>query len=507
MTKARTFLWAALGTALLALGAVPGAHVPIIGDDLQALFETYAVAHGSFGEALTFGWGQGLLAGHFNPVGQAIGAGYHFGAFTISSQLGVSPQYYDVVVGGFLLWLAVAGAASLLTWGLRSGGVREPVSFWRVFALLSAVTAATVQLHPWSNDPVTSFGPAGWGSAAIGFALLALATRATMPLRKGWGDFVLIGGVAVFAVLYYEMLVGMIAGSGVIYALALLRARSRQDRAGFRRISGLSVVGVVLPAAVFIGGRLLAIPAAKSNYTGTTIAFGPQALGAWRAAMVGALPAGGWPYLFRMSRSVELTPRAMFLALLICLGVGALLAAWSQASRITVVWTRSSAILLGTVVATWALTTATHTTTPKYIDEIKEPGLVYLYYAVAVICVAILISWAILVLAPRAPSAVRVIALVLLGMFLVVQVSLNLRLAAESAGAFAPNGVLGGAAVSETATEDSRCAALVGFAEHPWPQYYRDAITKDAQIDYQSVFGKPFCSDQAALARVAAAKG
>jgi hypothetical protein len=507
MTKVRSVLWAALGTALLALGAVPGARVPIIGDDFQALFETYAISHGRFSEALSFGWGQGLLAGHFNPVGQAIGAGYHFGAFTVSARLGLSPQYYDVIVGSLLLWLAVLGAASFLTWGLRNAGIRESVSYWPVFALLSAVVAATVQLHPWSNDPVTSFGPAGWGSAAIGFALLALAMRAITPGRKGWADFVLIGGLAVFDVLYYEMLVGMIAGSAVIYLLALLRARARRDKAAIRRVWGLTALGVVLPAAVFIGGRLLAIPAAESNYTGTTVAFGPGALVAWRAAMIGALPAGGWPYLFRMSRSVDLAPKAMLVALFLCLGVGGLIAAWSRTSRIAVVWTRSSTILLGSAAATWALTTALHTTTPKYIDEIKEPGQVYLYYAVGVICVAILVSWAIIALVPRAPSAARVVALVLLGMFLVVQVSLNWRLATESVVAFTPNAVLGGAAMSDTAPETDRCAALVGFAERPWPTYYRTAIVEDSQEDYRLAFGKTFCSDPAALARVAAANG
>jgi hypothetical protein len=235
---------------------------------------------------------------------------------------------------------------------------------------------------------------------------------------------------SLFDVLYYEMLVGMVAGSGVIYLLGLLRARARRDRAAIRRVWGLTVVGVVLPAAVFIGGRLLAIPAAQSNYTGTTVAFGPG-----------------------------------------------------------------------------ALTTALHTTTPKYIDEIKEPGQVYLYYAVGVICVAILVSWAILALAPRAPSAARIIALVLLGMFLVVQVSLNWRLATESVVAFTPNAVLGGAAVSDTAPETDRCAALVGFAERPWPTYYRTAIVEDTQDDYRLAFGKTFCSDPAALARVTAANG
>jgi hypothetical protein len=502
MNRLRSALWAVLGTVLLGLGALPIARVPIIGDDFQALFESFARADGDALRAWRYGWDQGLLAGHFNPVGQAIGTLYHFVGYSFSSSLGVDPRYYYVCTVVVLLWLTVAGGSLVLTWGLRTAGALGQTSFWRNFALLSAVTTATVELHPWSNDPVTSFGMAGWGSAAIGFLLLGLSLRATTPGRRGWADFVLVGGVAVFAVMYYEMLVGMIAGTAVVYVGAFGRAYIRRDGAARRRALVLGVVGVILPAAFFIAGRAFAVPASQSNYTGTTLALGRDALATWWAAMVGTLPAGGWLYLFPMSGSVPLETRPLLLALLTCIGVGVLIFAWSRAPRLSVTWTRSLLIPVGGVLATWALTTATHATTQKYIDEIKVPGQVYLYYVVGLVCSAILISWIILAVAPRAPSGVRVVSLVLIGAFLVVQVSLNWHLAAVSAQAFAGNRALAEVTVTNATPEDARCAALGAWVDRPWPAYYREAVVQDTQEDYARVFGEPFCTDQAILTKV-----
>ncbi|RYV51363.1 hypothetical protein [Pengzhenrongella frigida] len=503
MTKIRSALWALLGTVLLALGAIPAARVPIIGDDFHAFFESYAIVDGNAGSAFAYGWNQGLLAGHFNPVGQAIGAVYHFGAFAVSSSLGISPQYYDVFFGSGLMWLTVAGAALTLTWGLRHAGAVGQVSYWRNFALLAAVVASTLQLHPWSNDPVTSFGPAGWGSAAIGFALLGMSLRSTVPGRTSVADFFLVGALAVVAVLYYEMLVGMIAGTAAVYVGVVVRARLRRNTADLRRGLLLGVVGVVLPAVIFVGGRFLAIPSTESNYTGTTLSVGSAAAATWWTAIVGALPGGGWRYLSEMAGSVELALKPVALALLLCLAVGLLVVAWMRAPRLWVPWTRAALIPVAGVVATWALTTATHTTTQKYIDEIKVPGQVYLYYVVGVVCAAILISWAIIALAPRAPSFAGPVALLLVGAFLMIQMPLNWRLATVSADAFALNRTLAGVVVTDEASEDERCAALAAWVTRPWPDYYREAVVGDAQEDFERVFGEPFCTDPVVLEQAA----
>jgi len=501
----RRAAWFVLGTVLLGIAAFPGVRVPIIGDDLHAYFETYAVAGGSAGEALAFGWGQGMKAGHFNPVGQAIGALYHFGAFAFSSAVGSSPQLYDVAVGGLLLWLTVLAATGALWWGLKQAvgpATLNMSSFPRTFALLAAVTAVSLQQHPWTNDPVTTFGMAGWGSAAIGFLVLGLALRATIPGRTARSDFVAVGLAGVVAVLYYEELVGMIAGAAAAFLLAGLRARRRRDGAGVRRAGLLAACGVALPAVVFVAGRYFAIPAGDSNYTGTTVSIGPDGLGTWWAAMVGALPGGGWPYLVQqLGGAFAVTTAGLVLGLAMVAGLAVLVVGWGRAPRWSGGVTWSAALLVAGVVVGWALTTATQAFTPKYIDEIRVPGQVYLYYAVGVVCVSMLIAFVVIVFERRLRAAAPVL-LLLVGAFTMVQLPLNWQLSAVSEQAFSVNRLLVKAASNERVPPEARCAALLDFARHPWPDYYREAVVTNAVVDFQMVFDTPLCPDPAINAQV-----
>lgn len=505
MRRVRQAGWFALGTALLGVGALPGARVPILGDDLHAYFETYALAHGSALDALTFGWGQGMKAGHFNPIGQAIGGLYHFSAYAVSSGTGLSPQAFDLAAGGVLLWLTVLAASAALVWGLRHTAPGPDVhlpSLPRVFALLGAVVAISLQQHPWTNDPVTTFGMAGWGSAAIGFLVLGLALRSTVPGRAAWSDLVAVGAVGVVAVLYYEELVGMVAAAAAVYLLAGIRARRRREPGAVRRAVLLAVAGVVVPAVVFVAGRLLAIPAGESNYTGTSLALGRQGLATWWAAMVGALPGGGWPYLVTQGGgTVPLIWESIALALVMLVGLAVLVVAWMRSRRPSDVAGWAWVPVVTGLVVGWALTTATQAFTPKYIDEIKVPGQVYLYYSVGVVAVSALVAWVVLALGRRLRPAAPV-ALLLVGAFVMVQVPLNWYLGGISQQAFSVNRHLSRAASDDTVAPERRCAALLAFAEHPWPDYYRQAVVTNAITDFRLAFDAPLCPDPAVSAEV-----
>lgn len=503
MNRTRPLLWAALGTGLLGVGALPAARVPIIGDDFQALFETYAITDGSLVGALDFGWHAGMKAGHFNPIGQAVGALHHFTLFSVSANLGIPPQLVDVAIGTTLIWLTVLAATTVLVQGLRYARLTPRLDFWPAFALLAGVTAVTVQLHPWSNDPVTTYLPAGWGSALIGFTLLGLALRACQPGRTGWADIVLIGGVALFAVMYYEMLVGMIAGTAVVYAGTFFRGRRRGDRPQAMRALVLTGVGVVLPAVVFVGGRLLAAPAESSGYTGTALSVGPEAAYTWWVAMVGAVPAGGWRYLIENSGgSIPINTRSALFAIALLVGVLVLIAAWRRLPVLTGGWSKAALVPIGAVLVTWGAATATHTTTKKYIDEINEPGQVYLYYAVGVICVALLLAAAAITVLPHAGSTVRSGGLLVLGAFIAVQAPLNWHLATVSAEAYSINRNLSTAAVDDTVPPTVRCDTLLTWAQRPWPEYYLDAVVGDVQEDFLRIYGEQFCPDRSVLARI-----
>lgn len=495
LARLRSALWAVLGTALLGIGLIPAARVPILGDDFQALFETYTRGRGSFGTAVAYGWRAGMQAGHFNPVGQAIGAAYHYTVFALSASWQLPPQLFAALADAGLVWLTVLAATSVLVQGLRYAGITPRVPFWPGFACLAAITASTLELHPWSNDPVTSFLPAGWGSAVVAFAILGLALRSTQWQRTSWVDVVLAGVIGVFAVLYYEMLVGAVAGAAVVYAAAVLRARSHRDRAQLFRGLALFGAGVALPAVVFVCCRMLAVPQAKSNYTGTAVSLGPKALHTFYVATVGALPGGGWRYLSDSAGPFRITTGAGLFTLTLLAGIVVLALAWGRRPALTGRWSRTAAVPVVAVLVTWAATTATHATSEKYITEIRSPGQVYLYYVVAVVCVALLLAAFVLVVVPRFRPGVRTAGLVVLGAYLAVQLPLNWHLSQVSAAAYAANRNLATAAAESSVPTRVRCDTLLAWAQRPWPQYYRDAVIRDLQTDFRLAHGSAFCPD------------
>lgn len=500
--------WGLAGSAALAVGYIPAARVPIIADDFQALQETYAITDGSLWEALTFGFSAGQLGGHANPVGQVLGAVYHFLAYRLSAAVGISPHYYDVLAALGLMALAIAGAASTLVWGLR----RLPalrVSFWPVFALLAAVMAVTLQLHvPWSDDPVVSYGPAGWGSAALGFWTIAWTLRATAPDARGWGSILTCSTLAVACVWYYEMLVGAIAAVAAALVLTAVTAIDREQVR--RRCLVLMGTAVVLPAVLFVLGRLLvAVPAEESGYTGTTVVLSTAALGSLGRGMAGALPGGGWGYLTETAGSLPLSWDALHIAGALLVVVGGIGFAWVRSTRDgsaqldevppapaepLPAWRSPWIVLVGTLVAFWAGATATHAVTIHHGAKMARPGLVYLSYAVGVICVAALIVMALLALRHRRWARLLALALPLTGAFVLMQVTLNMTLADITQAQYPTNARMVAQSVDGDLPEDVRCGTLQAWVDQYWPEYYRVAVTDGVQENYERMFGEPFCA-------------
>jgi len=494
--QARRLLWAAAGAAVLGVGYVPAARVPIIADDLQGLQEIYAVSDGSLWRALTHGLSEGQEAGHFNPIGQALGAAYHFAAYTVSAAAGVSPQYFDVLASVALILLAVAGATSVLVWGL-AGSARP--GYWPSFALVCAITAVTLQLHaPWSNDPVVSFGLAGWGSAALGFWTIGLALRAISPGVHGRGSLVGCSLTAAVCVWYYEMLVAAVAAVAVAVLLTGLRTR---DRAVRRRCAVLAASAVGLPAVLFVLGRRLAA-ASERSYGGTTTHLGWSALDTWGSGMVGALPGGGWKFLVDMSGPPVVRTTSLLLGVLLCaLAAGTAVAGARSAATSPVPTTgpgtrpgRGPVVVLVAIVGTfWALATATHSVTDKYIAEIRHPGQVYLFYAVGVLAVALLLALCLLRMPRRVSQQLRLALLPLAGIFVLLQVTINMQVADVARSQVPYNAPLVALSTDGHARPAERCAALDAWSAQGWPEYYARSIRASIQENYHRTFGEPFC--------------
>jgi hypothetical protein len=467
--------------------------VPIIADDFQALQEIYAISDGSLWRAVTHGLAEGREAGHFNPIGQALGAAYHFGVYAVSAEAGISPQYADVLAYLALIWLTAAGATSLLVAGLGRAG-SGGLAFWPLNALICTIIAVTLQVHaPWSNDPVVSYGPAGWGSAALGFWTIALALRATSPGATDRRSPVACSLLAVACVWYYEMLVAAVAAIAVGLVLTAVRSGDRTLR---RRCWVLLGTAVGVPAVLFLLGRRLAA-ASERSYGGTTMELGASVLKTWATGMAGAVPGSGWGYVITMAGAPVVHTTGLLLGIVLC-GLAGTVAAASARSAV-----RSAPVLAGqrgrmpvlvaVLLTYWAGATATHSVTVKVGAEVRYPGQVYLYYAVGVVAVAALVTLAVPALLRRAPRVLLTAALPTAGLFVLVQVTVNLQ-AADAARAVSPhNAPLVSLSTDGDAAPGTRCSALEAWLGQEWPEYYRTAVTEHLQENYERRFGEPFC--------------
>jgi hypothetical protein len=364
------------------------------------------------------------------------------------------------------------------------------------------VTAVTLQIHtPYANDPVVSFGPAGWGSAAIGFWTIALALRAVAPGVTGRRSLVAASVMAVVCVWFYEMLLSAVVATALALVLTVVTAADRS--AVRRRCLILLGTAVALPALLFVLGRVLATPAHDTYYAGTTVALGPEALGTWWTGMLGALPGAGWPFLTEQTGPGVLSPDALLIGGLLCLLVGVIGCAWARSTAgddgtvtDSDVLARRSPVpgLLAVVFAFWATSTAAHSIAAKYISELQNVGQVYLFYAVGVVAVATLVAIGLTSLRRRA-RAVLVVALVpFVGAFVLAQVSVNLVLADYTKGMVPHNGPLVELSADPAAPESERCEVLQKWLDQGFAPAYANWIRSHLQKNYRNMYGEPFCS-------------
>ena len=488
----RKLLWPVFGTVMLALGFLAATRVPIVGDDFQALQEAFVRSGGDLAGSIAYGWTAGMQAGHFNPVGQLLGAVYHFAAYEFSVVFQITPQFFHVASSFGLIWLTTLTASYAVVCAAKFARNTSPLPLGAIFALVATITGLTLQIHPWSNDPVTTYSMAGFGSAAVAFLLLALALRAISPGTSPWGGPLAVAAVGVFAVLYYEMLVAAVAATAVVYVGAIL-PRADRTRSLVTRSLLLLSVGVVLPAIVFVGGRLLAAPAASSGYTGTSVALGPDALRTWVFSMVSTLPGGAWPYSMYRIDPLALSRPAVVVAGLLCLGIVGLAILWWKSTPVRLNPSRRLWVPAGALFTLWALSVAAHAVTPKYIAEITSPGLVYLFYAVGVVCAAVVLTAVVVILPRSALLKASMVALPLICAFVVVQQSVNWTLGDLMRSAYSSNAALAAVSTNADSSEEERCAALELWLEKPWPEYYEQSVTTNVEHNYEANFDEEFC--------------
>ena len=469
---------------------------PLVADDFAAPFYQFKSIGFGITPAVQYGWNNAYGGVNFRILGMPFGSVIHFLYVDLAGRFGIriSTSYFITKLVIYLgIGIVTAWVCNEL---LRLAGKR--LSNWTVLFVSSSVVFVSLQNHAmWSNDPVSGYPLAGFGSVILGLAVLGFALR---TVRIGFNTFriAVLTILATASVLYYELNVGMIMGIAPLLTIATLRNRQNASPSFLSKIMKLVVVSIpcVVPALALLWGRILSGSSSQS-YGGTTIRLGSRALHTFLNGMISTLPGSAWPLSTEiLGGSVGFLAGVLPIALLIVLVVTMFLYSETQLKKENQnfnVWLVAAGV--GSLLVFWFAGAGVQSVTTKVQDESPRIGYVYTYYAIGATVVALLISLAILYFGSslRMKTSTVVIALVLT-VVASCQLTVNWRLMDKMHAALEPNRALL-VAFSSDATVPYRCRALLDWSNGGWPDYYEEGMINGLQVAYNHYHQQDFCPD------------
>lgn len=483
-----------LALAILLVGYLPAVRVPTMGDDLYLQFEAHGLFRGDFVSWTIRNLEHSVQAGHFKPLGNFVDSTIQYLVFPVSHFFGMSTRVFYFVEGFMFIALTIfigSRFLHLLSKVFLNDKTSENSSF---FLILSTVTAATIQIHPWSNDPVTTYIATGWGSTALLFLALLFTLKFIELKSKKYMYLACITHIV--GVLYYEMaLAGVVAAFALILASKLLAPRKigLNDNIKFLHVSFIAGI----PLLVFLLGRVISgiISPDSGGYTGTQFSISFSGLFTLFYALVSAIPAGAWNLSAQHSGILQVHWPALIVlfpyVFLLFFG-----ATWKtpknqsgRSYRLLILPIMLLALISG-------LAASAHAFTPKYQIEISEPGRVYLYYATASVCVSMMIVLALFYLFDHARSNIVTIGVAQLAVvsFAVVQFIINWGVGSTSQLQSSTNVELVQVFSSQTIEAKDACDSLRKWYAGGWPEYYKEGIAQNAQVTFEIFRGEKLCS-------------
>ena len=214
----KSFLYMAYSTVLL----FPILSTPLVADDFAAPFYQFNSAGPGAVSALKYGWNNAYGGVNFRILGMPFGTFIHFLYVDLASRFGV-----QITTSYFITKLAVYLGIGIVT-GMLCGEllrlIGKVLSNWTVLFVSSTVIFVSIQNHGmWSNDPVSGYPLAGFGSVIFGLAVLACSLR-TVRLGISASRIAGLTILTTTSVLYYELNVGIIIGVAPLLAIATLRS-------------------------------------------------------------------------------------------------------------------------------------------------------------------------------------------------------------------------------------------------------------------------------------------
>lgn len=486
-----------LGVLSILVAYLPTLRVPVMGDDFYLQYQATGQTGGDFLLWQASNLNGAITNGHFKPIGNALDSIPQFLVYPLSAFFGVSTRYF-YFTQGFLLFILVVVAA---TWFARVAMrvfAQADIPRAKIFLAIAVVAGISIQIHPWSNDPVTTYLATGMVSAVLSFVILGLTLRAVENSSKGLSNqfawLSAIGGIV--GVLQYEMNLAAIAGSGfliVFYFWADSLTRFVLDK----RLWISLFTSVLIPGSVFLIGRFIsAVSSPESDgYTGTQFAFSLLGVQTLMFALTSNLPAGAWVTSFQAlpTMTIHWQLIVLFFASALTSTLAMIELCRGSEKRIRLSALVGPAISLGIV---GVLASASHAFTPKYQIEINAPGKVYLSYMIGAMSINVVIATSMFALVGA--GALNNLSKVLVVTSLVVsfglaQQAINWGLGSLSSSAYSNNAAMSIATTSRTMPEIERCQVLQNWASQGWPDYYLQGVIEYSSAAYELFYNEEFC--------------
>jgi hypothetical protein len=467
---------------------------PLVADDFAAPFYQFYSEGFGITPALKYGWNNAYGGVNFRILGMPFGSVTHFLYVDLAGRFGI-PVSTSYFIMKLLVYLGIGIVGSWVCGELlRLAG--KTLSRWSVLFVSSTVLFVSLQNHGmWSNDPVSGYPLAGFGSVVLGLAILGFALRTVRVGITGSR----IAGLTILttaSVLYYELNVGMIMGIAPLLVIAALRSEPGALPSFSSKTKELILVSIpcIVPAVALVWGRILS-GSSTQTYGGTTIRLGSQALHTFLSGMISTLPGSGWVLSQEiLGGSIGFLAGVLpIVALLVFVVTMFLHSETHQTKQKKDFDVRLFAAGLVSLLFFWCVGVGVQSVTSKVQDESPRIGYVYTYYAIGATVVALLISLLILYFGSslRMKTSTLVFALVLT-LIASCQLTVNWRLMDKMYASLEPNRALL-AAFSSQAPVPYRCRALLDWTNGGWPSYYESGMTNGLQTAYFHYHDEKFC--------------
>jgi hypothetical protein len=469
---------------------------PLVADDFAAPFYQFKSIGFGMTPAVQYGWNNAYGGVNFRILGMPFGSVMHFLYVDLAGRFGI-PISTSYFVTKLLVYLGIGVATAwVCNELLRLAG--KTLSRWSVLFVSSTVIFVSLQNHAmWSNDPVSGYPLAGFGSVILGLAVLGFALR-TVRMGITPSRIAVLTVITASSVLYYELNVGMIIGIAPLLAIAALRNGPDAALSFFSKIKKLMVVSIpcIIPALALVWGRILSGSSTQS-YGGTTIRLGSQALHTFLSGMISTLPGSGWALSQEiLGGSIRFLAGVLPIVVLLVLVVTMFLYSETHQAKQKGnfdVWLVGAGLL--SLFLFWIVGVGVQSVTSKVQDESPRIGYVYTYYAIGATVVALLISLVVLYFGSslRMKTSTIVVALALT-VVASCQLTVNWRLMDKMHAALEPNRALL-VAFSSQAPIPYRCRALLDWSNGGWPDYYEEGMIGGLQTAYNHYHQEDFCPD------------